>query len=101
MLIQPFLENAVIHGISSIKQQGFIHISFNVEDTFLVVKISDNGPGYFPLQKQKDHESMALAIISDRLSSMRPKGSFIIKNQSKDHASGTEVVVKIPFTSFF
>jgi len=44
MLIQPFIENAIIHGMQS-KQDGFIKVSAYQEKQVLVVEILDNGIG--------------------------------------------------------
>ncbi|MBT2622202.1 MULTISPECIES: sensor histidine kinase [Chryseobacterium] len=46
LLIQPFVENAIKHGISSLKdRKGFIHILFDYVDSLLCITIEDNGIG--------------------------------------------------------
>lgn len=46
LLIQPFVENAIKHGISSLKdRKGYIHILFDYVDSLLCITIEDNGIG--------------------------------------------------------
>lgn len=46
LLIQPHLENAIIHGIGPLKRGGEIVVSFVLDDDCLVIKVSDNGLGF-------------------------------------------------------
>ncbi len=48
LLIQPHVENAVMHGISSLGANGKIEVSFTIENNHLICKVKDNGPGYHP-----------------------------------------------------
>lgn len=45
MLLQPIVENAVKHGLSSKEQEGWLSITFCLEHQNLVVMIDDNGIG--------------------------------------------------------
>ena len=45
MIIQPFVENAIVHGISNLEKDGLLDLSFSLEDEYLFVKITDNGIG--------------------------------------------------------
>ncbi len=45
LLIQPFVENAVIHGIEPSEGSGFIHISTSTKEEYIVISITDNGVG--------------------------------------------------------
>jgi LytS/YehU family sensor histidine kinase len=47
MIVQPFVENAVWHGISQLKNQtGRIFISFSLEtEDTIKISVEDNGPG--------------------------------------------------------
>lgn len=44
----PFVENASIHGIEPLKDQGTVHISIYRKGEDLVFKITDNGVGFSP-----------------------------------------------------
>jgi hypothetical protein len=48
LLIQPHVENAVMHGISSMGANGKIQVSFTIDNNHLIGKVTDNGPGYHP-----------------------------------------------------
>jgi hypothetical protein len=48
LLIQPHVENAVIHGISALGAVGKIEINFRLENQYLICEVTDNGPGYHP-----------------------------------------------------
>lgn len=48
MLLQPFVENAVKHGVSGMKQEGRILISIRKENQDLVLSVNDNGKGFVP-----------------------------------------------------
>lgn len=53
LLIQPFVENAVIHGIEPSSESGFIYISANHEGNIVRIKIIDNGVGMSEEQLRK------------------------------------------------
>lgn len=46
LLLQPIVENSIMHGISSlVEQQGIISIKIFKEENFLKLKVQDNGIG--------------------------------------------------------
>ncbi len=49
LLIQPIVENAIVHGLESLTENGLISLSVMAmdveEDTYLMVTIADNGKG--------------------------------------------------------
>ncbi|MDP3684963.1 MAG: histidine kinase, partial [Ignavibacteria bacterium] len=77
MIIQPFVENTLWHGIINSGIQGRITISFSFEDVdidsivcrALMIKITDNGIGILAAKKNKkeDHISKGIQIIEERL----------------------------------
>ncbi len=101
MLIQPFVENAVRHGILKGSRAGKLKIQFNTSEEFLHCTVVDNGQGIFQSQKTKaktDHQSMALTVTRERLESISGKDSLHIeeiKNKNKTVA-GTQIAFKIP-----
>ncbi|WP_315814796.1 sensor histidine kinase [Paraflavitalea speifideaquila] len=46
MLLQPFIENAVKHGMASLREKGFITVEVQQQEHNLVFTIHDNGPGF-------------------------------------------------------
>ena len=76
MLIQPYIENAIIHGLMHKIQDGLLNISFDItlnqEKEFLKCTVTDNGIGRkksteLEAWKGKKHQSMATDITNERL----------------------------------
>lgn len=104
MIIQPFLENAIIHGIASSDLIGKIIISFSIDQHFLWVKIEDNGVGLEKAKKLKSqqsqqHKSIALEVIQSRLNNLsngQSPSSFLIEDNVRGgKVLGTIVQLKI------
>lgn len=55
MLIQPFLENAIWHGLRYRNDKGFLKLNFKKENNSLKISIEDNGIGIEESKKQKTH----------------------------------------------
>jgi two-component system, LytTR family, sensor histidine kinase LytS len=72
MLIQPFVENAIIHGIPSLKENGRVTVQFNfIDANTIACVITDNGVGIRRASKTNtSHESKALDITKKRVLSM-------------------------------
>ena len=45
LLLQPIVENAIVHGLESVEQNGHILIDVSTSGSDLVITIKDNGPG--------------------------------------------------------
>jgi sensor histidine kinase YesM len=69
MILQPFVENAIWHGISPKKNEpGHIRISFRIESGELICEVTDDGVGRKAASGAvKKHESKALSITHRRL----------------------------------
>lgn len=53
MLVQPFLENAVWHGLRYRENKGFLKLNFTKDNEYLKITIEDNGIGIEESKKQK------------------------------------------------
>ncbi len=104
MIVQPFLENAIIHGIAGLESVGRIAITFDIENEFLIVKIKDNGVGREKAKKLKSqqtqqHKSVALEVIQRRLENLSSgdiSSYYSIKDIIKENeVAGTFVQLKI------
>lgn len=72
MLLQPFVENAVIHGIAHLTRPGHIVIHFSIENDRLVCVVEDNGIGRQAAavrrqERKPGHQSAAVDITRERL----------------------------------
>ena len=101
MLIQPFVENAIRHGILKGDKPGKLEIAFTTSKTHLHCSILDNGLGIFKSQSEKpksDHQSMALTVTKERLESITGKNTLHISEIKNEDGSidGTKIDFKIP-----
>ncbi|MGH1335474.1 MAG: tetratricopeptide repeat protein [Aureispira sp.] len=98
MLTQPFIENAIEHGIKDLEVKGILTIQFDLEDGQLVVQIKDNGVGFDTEQTQKsNHISLATKITKERLSFLNQGNNKKIDfNISSIPNMGTAVSFSIP-----
>lgn len=53
MLVQPFLENSIWHGLRYRTTKGFLKLSFKKDKQHLIIRIEDNGIGIEESRKQK------------------------------------------------
>ena len=107
LLIQPFIENAILHGMVPKEGDGSIEVRFDVSDNQLVCTITDDGIGYVTSKALKEnsvtaHRSMALEITKKRLQMMEAattqSASVTIEETLDENkqASGTKVVISLP-----
>jgi len=59
MLVQPFLENAIWHGLRYRTTKGFLNLSFEKENEQLKITVEDNGIGIKESKKQKTEHQKA------------------------------------------
>ncbi|SFT89092.1 Two component regulator propeller [Lishizhenia tianjinensis] len=106
LLIQPFIENAIIHGFKHIKRAPHIAIKVMLEtDNNILITIDDNGCGRQKSQSTKSqvdhlHKSLALQVTQERLSildqSKNDKPLFaIIDKEENGEAMGTRIELRI------
>ena len=106
LLIQPFVENALLHGL--LHKEGKKHVSIHFEFTDeLICTIVDNGVGRIEVQKihkrqGKINDSFALAAIEKRLQIFSKQnhknvGYTIVDLYKNEKATGTKVVISLPY----
>lgn len=107
LLLQPFAENAIMHGLVPKKEKGNIHIDFTVVNDKLVCTVTDNGIGFKKSREMKEnsvtvHKSMALEITRKRLEVIQAFTSKTSKVEIGDvfnelgELSGTKIVLNLP-----
>ena len=107
LLVQPFVENAILHGIVSKEGNGRIEINFNVIQNQLICTITDDGIGINQSKANKEnsvkaHQSMALEITKKRLEMMETtsmqKANVTIEEivNIDNQVIGTKVVITLP-----
>ena len=102
VLIQPFLENAILHGLQPRNNAGgLLNVSFRLNGEDLVVKITDNGIGKNAaiLSKRHLHRSRGLENIQARMQTMKMASdqniSFVEKIPHPENSKfpGHEVII--------
>ncbi len=98
MLLQPFVENAIEHGLrKSNKEAKKLEIYFiEINQNTLQISIKDNGAGRNQ-ERKKQHISRALEITKDRKKLMKDAFDYEIIDHKDDiqNSLGTEVVFTI------
>jgi len=107
MLIQPFVENAIKHGLEhKTGSKGFVRIKMQKENDMLVIMVEDNGIGRkASAEKTKRHvgfPSKGMSLTEDRISIMNKlyKGTTSVTitdlNDGTEGATGTLITIKMP-----
>ncbi len=103
MILQPFVENAIWHGLSPRSEGGLLRIDFKKENGTLVCTLEDNGVGREQARAQRKggHESKGLKITAERLAlhdqrhGTRSKVTTTDLVDGQGNAAGTLVTVHI------
>jgi LytS/YehU family sensor histidine kinase len=104
MIIQPYIENSILHGFGEIATGGSLTIEFTLKDGLLICIIDDNGVGInYSKQNKKEnslHVSLAGKISEDRLQLLKNiYGNSIgveIIDKSDFGEKGTRVSLTMP-----
>ena len=107
MLVQPFAENAILHGILHKRTAGNVTINFVLHKRWLEIIIEDDGVGRekareYKRQNNTTHRSIGMEITMKRLMALKkneniPAGITIIDLKNKNgEALGTKVIVSVP-----
>jgi two-component system sensor histidine kinase YesM len=77
LILQPLVENAVVHGIEQIEEQGFVHVSVRDIEGSLHIEVTDNGKGIVP----ETLDRLRAALSSEkRFVSTDETGGFALLN---------------------
>lgn len=106
MLIQPYVENAVRHGLQHKEGVGHVRIAFVLENALLRCTVEDNGIGREHAASYKDssntnHESLGTKVTAERVDALNRSGYKGLSVRIEDlyengNASGTRVHLTIP-----
>lgn len=107
MLIQPFVENAVLHGFRTLDSGGKITVVFeSISNQQLSCRVQDNGIGRAASAKlqKSGHKSFGTKITEERLRAFQEKYGDHFKLETIDleedgKALGTIVLLKVPVVS--
>lgn len=107
MLLQPFVENAIEHGIRNKDEAGIVSVRFIKIDDELCIELEDNGVGRKAAEKilknqNKNHKSLSSKIIQERIkifnrrSKKKIKLEIIDLSDNSGEGCGTKVILRTP-----
>jgi len=111
MLLQPYVENSIVHGLRHKSSGGFLKISILPSEGFLYCYIYDNGIGreaskVINESRSKDYKSVAMNLTRDRLQLLNAKNNSNMEVEVHDEyteegtPSGTTVVLKLQLEEY-
>lgn len=104
MLIQPYVENAVKHGLLHSTEFKKLVVEFTLDDNYLVIEIDDNGVGRkrseeINLKRFDQHESFSSKANEKRLELLNSISEIGVQFEDKldddNRSLGTKVILKI------
>lgn len=107
MLIQPYVENSLIHGLMPSGVPGIVRISLKLQNDYIACVIEDNGIGReaaadIKRKREDNHNSLATHIITSRLDLVNTLYGTSLKTvytdlkNVKGEPTGTRVEIQIP-----
>lgn len=107
MMLQPIVENSIVHGLIPMDGVNKIKIDFSKKDNFLQCRVEDNGIGRKAAEAQREgyqktHKSFATQIMKERINIFNYYNKEHLDFQIEDKydeqgkASGTVVTLIIP-----
>jgi len=105
MLIQPYIENAIWHGLMNKKEKGLIKIGINLKENYLCCRVLDNGIGRkkaaeIKAKRNIKRKSVGMTITKERLELINNNDvsvDIVDLEDEKGNALGTQVDIKIPY----
>lgn len=105
LLLQPYVENAIWHGLSTKEGRGKLTITINKSENTLICNIDDDGIGRSKsaeIRTEHPHKtSLAMNISSQRIAWLQKDAGFnasvnITDNYTGTFAIGTTIILHIP-----
>ncbi|NWQ41886.1 sensor histidine kinase [Bacillus sp. EB106-08-02-XG196] len=101
-ILQPLVENSIVHGFKGLKETGHIELNSYVEEQNVVIDIKDNGVGldveefnrFLRVGKVKEEDGFALMNVNDRLVTAFGQGYGL--EFLKHEGTGTWARVRLP-----
>ncbi len=107
MMVQPFIENAILHAFTNSDKKGQLLVEYKIENEMIQCCITDNGVGRHKSAENKKagstHNSLGSTVVSERIELLRKEflcDASIVYHDLELAAgtlSGTKVVMNLPF----
>lgn len=102
MIIQPYVENAIWHGLMNLSGEKKLMISIQQKNEILEISIRDNGIGRVEAKKRKQKlgykkQSFGMKITEDRIKFTQKKNTVFVNDLVDETGSslGTEVIIQL------
>lgn len=95
LFVQPLVENAIRHGISSRASGGTVQVRARCVDNRLEIRVTDDGVGLPPAWTLEGCSGLGLSVTRQRIAALHPDGAgrFVVRRR---RAGGTEVEISLP-----
>jgi two-component system, LytTR family, sensor kinase len=94
LLLQPLVENAILHGIAPKNGPGVVEISGRVAGGRLHLEVRDDGPGFGPVEGRR-REGIGLSNTRERLMKIYGSGQQLVLKSEPGH--GVTVQIVLPY----
>lgn len=90
LLVQPFVENALLHGLEGRADGGFVDVAFEKNGARLEVTVTDNGTGFVekPAGEITGHKSVGMTLTQKRLGLLGESGATGFSRETIVDADG-------------
>lgn len=101
LLVQPFVENAIWHGLAPKKGEKRLRVRFGETDGAVTCTVEDNGVGRTEKTPDPGRRSLGLKLTGERLQLITERlendGTFRVEDMKDEHGtpSGTRVSMKL------
>jgi LytS/YehU family sensor histidine kinase len=104
LLIQPYVENAILHGLYNKKERGILRIGVREEGDTVLFEIEDDGVGRTEAMKLRNqnfpkHKSMGTALTEERLKLINERENVAVETidlfDDERVPSGTRVKIHV------
>ncbi|MEQ9406018.1 MAG: histidine kinase [Cyclobacteriaceae bacterium] len=93
MVIQPFIENAIWHGVSGQEGKGKIKLVISEKDDLMEVRVEDNGVG-FDTNADQNNSSKGVRLVRERLELLKESAGqkSVVEIESKPGEGTTAIL---------
>ncbi|SFR75589.1 sensor histidine kinase [Anaeromicropila populeti] len=105
LLLQPIIENSIIHGLENTEENGLIEINIYPQNSFLIIEMKDNGDGMsedilkeliFSMQQKDKQEKSSYGLYNIHHRIQLFYGEKYGLDIESTEAVGTTVTIRLP-----
>ena len=99
MIIQPLVENALVHGLAQKGAEGLLNISISLDHPYLKITVKDNGRGLKKKAEAETANSFGLKLVRERLDLLNTgstHGNLSLNSNLEGHEPGVTATLTIP-----